>query len=77
MLFCHLFEFLLASLALPYRARIERYQSELSRKRFNGTFVAAARKVLELVGRSSSAVERLLSRDLDRTHLGSNSRAAE
>jgi biopolymer transport protein ExbB len=32
---------------------------------------------LELVGRSSGAAARLLSRDLDRTHVSSNSRAAE
>jgi biopolymer transport protein ExbB len=32
---------------------------------------------LELVGRASGAAARLLSRDLDRTHVGSQSRAAE
>jgi biopolymer transport protein ExbB len=32
---------------------------------------------LELVGRASGAAARLLSRDLDRTHVGAQSRAAE
>jgi biopolymer transport protein ExbB len=40
-------------------------------------FARVMRNYLELVGRSSGAAARLLSRDLDRTHVGSHSRAAE
>ena len=40
-------------------------------------FTRMTKGYLELVGRSSGAAARLLSRDLDRTHGGSHSRAAE
>jgi biopolymer transport protein ExbB len=40
-------------------------------------FARLMRNYLELVGRSSGAAGRLLSRDLDRTHVGARSRAAE
>jgi biopolymer transport protein ExbB len=40
-------------------------------------FTRLTKGYLELVGRSSGAAARLLSRDLDRTHGGSHSRAAE
>jgi biopolymer transport protein ExbB len=40
-------------------------------------FARVMRNYLELVGRSSGAAARLLSRDLDRTHVGAHSRAAE
>jgi biopolymer transport protein ExbB len=40
-------------------------------------FARVMRNYLELVGRSSGAAGRLLSRDLDRTHVGAHSRAAE
>jgi biopolymer transport protein ExbB len=40
-------------------------------------FTRVTKGYLELVGRSSGAAARLLSRDLDRTHGGSHSRAAE
>jgi biopolymer transport protein ExbB len=40
-------------------------------------FSRVMRNYLELVGRSSGAAGRLLSRDLDRTHVGSHARAAE
>ena len=40
-------------------------------------FARVMRNYLELVGRSSGAAGRLLSRDLDRTHVGARSRAAE
>jgi biopolymer transport protein ExbB len=40
-------------------------------------FARVMRNYLELVGRSSGAAGRLLSRDLDRTHVGTHSRAAE
>ena len=40
-------------------------------------FSRMTKNYLELVGRSSGAAARLLSRDLDRTHVGSQSRAAE
>jgi biopolymer transport protein ExbB len=40
-------------------------------------FARVMRNYLELVGRSSGAAGRLLSRDLDRIHVGARSRAAE
>jgi biopolymer transport protein ExbB len=40
-------------------------------------FARVMRNYLELVGRSSGAAGRLLSRDLDRTHVGAHPRAAE
>jgi biopolymer transport protein ExbB len=40
-------------------------------------FARVMKNYLELVGRSSGAAGRLLSRDLDRTHVGAHSRAAE
>jgi biopolymer transport protein ExbB len=40
-------------------------------------FSRVTKGYLELVGRASGAAARLLSRDLDRTHVGSQSRAAE
>ncbi|MGB8399926.1 tonB-system energizer ExbB, partial [Bradyrhizobium sp.] len=40
-------------------------------------FARVTKSYLELVGRASGAAGRLLSRDLDRTHVGANSRAAE
>jgi hypothetical protein len=40
-------------------------------------FARVTKAYLELVGRASGAAARLLSRDLDRTHVGANSRAAE
>jgi biopolymer transport protein ExbB len=40
-------------------------------------FARVMRNYLELVGRSSGAAGRLLSRDLDRTHVGARTRAAE
>jgi biopolymer transport protein ExbB len=40
-------------------------------------FARMTRNYLELVGRSSGAAGRLLSRDLDRTHVGGRTRAAE
>jgi biopolymer transport protein ExbB len=40
-------------------------------------FSRVTKGYLELVGRSSGAALRLLSRDLDRTHVGAHSRAAE
>jgi biopolymer transport protein ExbB len=40
-------------------------------------FARVMRNYLELVGQSSGAAGRLLSRDLDRTHIGAHSRAAE
>ena len=40
-------------------------------------FARVTKGYLELVSRASGAAGRLLSRDLDRTHVGSNSRAAE
>jgi biopolymer transport protein ExbB len=40
-------------------------------------FARVMRNYLELVGQSSGAAGRLLSRDLDRTHVGAHSRAAE
>jgi biopolymer transport protein ExbB len=40
-------------------------------------FARVMRNYLELVGRSSGAAGRLLSRDLDRTHVGVRTRAAE
>jgi biopolymer transport protein ExbB len=40
-------------------------------------FARVTKTYLELVSRASGAAGRLLSRDLDRTHVGSNSRAAE
>jgi biopolymer transport protein ExbB len=40
-------------------------------------FARVMRNYLELVGRSSGAAGRLLSRDLDRTHVGSHAHAAE
>ncbi len=40
-------------------------------------FARVTKGYLELVGRASGAAARLLSRDLDRTHVGSQSRAAE
>jgi biopolymer transport protein ExbB len=40
-------------------------------------FARVMRNYLELVGRASGASGRLLSRDLDRTHVGAHARAAE
>jgi biopolymer transport protein ExbB len=40
-------------------------------------FTRVTKGYLELVGRASGAAARLLSRDLDRTHVGAQSRAAE
>jgi biopolymer transport protein ExbB len=40
-------------------------------------FARVMRNYLELVGQSSGAAARLLSRDLDRTHVSPHSRAAE
>jgi biopolymer transport protein ExbB len=40
-------------------------------------FARVMKNYLELVGRSSGAAGRLLSRDLDRTHVGAHTRAAE
>jgi biopolymer transport protein ExbB len=40
-------------------------------------FSRVTKSYLELVGRASGAAGRLLSRDLDRTHLSATSRAAE
>jgi biopolymer transport protein ExbB len=40
-------------------------------------FARVMKNYLELVGRSSGAAGRLLSRDLDRTHVGAHSRATE
>src|ERR1700737_2332515 len=40
-------------------------------------FTRVTKGYLELVGRASGAAGRLLSRDLDRTHVGAHSRAAE
>jgi len=40
-------------------------------------FARVTKGYLELVGRSSGAAARLLSRDLDRSHVSTHSRAAE